>query len=204
MVDPHSHVCPVLIENIQDEFVNVSDFVHAIDRHELIGILIVLNKGTRLLLVDIKPFLHRFRAIICALVEFASAMAAVVGIPQLVERIDMPAGTTHPSLVQPANDFVAIHLEAEDAGQANIQLLEEQTQSLRLWKRSWKSIEDKTLLGFFRVQEFFDQPNHDVVRNKIAGLHECFCFLSEWVLMLYCFTQEISGGNVGTVEFFDK
>ena len=96
------------------------------------------------------------------------------------------------------NDLVG-YLEGECA--INVGNL---VQRFRLRNGARETVEDEAALAVALRDALLEQIDYQIVRHKLAGIHEALSLLAEGGIVLNCLTQDIASGDAGNAHLFNQ
>src|SRR5688500_125042 len=177
-----------------EHVVGVADTV---DGGEHAETLVELEQRAGLPLVELQPALHGLRLVVFPLDDVSPVLVAQPGDPGRGGHVvGRAAGATDPATRDPVDDDFGGHVDVD--GGVEPARPEEALELLGLDPGAGEAVEDEPDVDdvLFR-QPFGDDPDHDVVGNEFAALHELLGFEAEGRARDGRGAEHVTGRDVG-------
>src|SRR5581483_783203 len=154
----------------------VEDVVHrafAVDRGELVLLLVVVDQRRGLVLIDLEALADHFLVVVRALHELAAVVIADALLLRraVVDVVEMAADAAGAPAREPLDQAVELHVQQDRLVQRLALGLEHLVERLRLRERAREAVEDEAEAGVLRAQPLADHADDDVVGDQLAGVH---------------------------------
>src|SRR5690606_5583729 len=161
---------------------------------------IVVDQGTRLLLIHRQAVPDGFFAVVVALHQgFACDVIDVGGLGRVEgDVIAAAAGRMDAASAHALDDVLVRHHDFDDEVQGDTGFL----QGVGLRNGAGEAVEQITVLAIGLLQAVAHQADDDVIGDQFAGIHDFLCLESQWRLGLDGGAQHVAVRDLRNAEFF--